>query len=92
MRKTIFLSLLFLFSVAFCQELNESTNQTLTNESLTSPWYGEYYGKIVAGDNYTLIALIIGLTLAYLIGKFAFKFIKIAIIILLIILILRIIF
>jgi len=91
MKKLMLLSFMIFLSAAFCQELNESANNTLINESLT-PWYQEYGNKIISADNSTLIALIIGLGLAYLLGKVAFKFIKITIIILLIILLLRIIF
>ncbi|MDD4353889.1 MAG: hypothetical protein PHN56_05530 [Candidatus Nanoarchaeia archaeon] len=92
MKKLLFISFIFLFSLAFCQDLNETYNETLINDSLVSPWYVNYGNKILNSDNSTLIAIIIGLGLAYLIGKMAFKFIKISIIILLIILLIKIIF
>jgi len=90
MRKLILFSMLFLLSAAYCQEANDSIIDQDLNETLTEEWHVSYLSKF--SDNSSIIAAIIGLTLAYLIGKFAFKFIKATIIILLIILLLRIIF
>jgi Ca2+-dependent lipid-binding protein len=92
MKSFFIFSFIFLLSSAFCEDLNSSYNNTLINDSLSSPWYVNYGNKFLSSDNSGLIAIIIGLGLAYFIGKIAFKFIKLAIIILLIMLLLRIIF
>jgi Ca2+-dependent lipid-binding protein len=91
MRNLMILPFIFLIGASFCAELNNSYNETLLNDSAL-PWYAEYGNKFLSSDNSGLVAIIIGLSLAYLIGKFAFKFIKLAVIILLIILLVRIIF
>ncbi|MFA5333102.1 MAG: hypothetical protein WC376_01245 [Candidatus Nanoarchaeia archaeon] len=92
MKRLILFSFIFLSSIAFCDELNYSYNETLVNDSIIKPWYSNYADKFLSSDNSGLIAVIIGLSLGYFIGKFAFKFIKLAIILLLIALLLRIIF
>jgi len=69
---------------------NESNNQT-TNQT-SANWYDSYVSGIFSGDTFTLVTVIIGLTLVYIFGKIAFKFIKWAIIILIIILIFKLIF
>jgi hypothetical protein len=92
MKILIIVCFIFLISNGFSEELNTSINTTLINESIISPWYSNYTDKFLSSDNAGLIAIIIGLGLAYFIGKFAFKFIKLAIIILLILLLVRIIF
>lgn len=92
MKNLILISFIFLISTAFCDDLNTSSNETLINDSILTPWYNDYADKFLSSDNSGLIAIIIGLGLAYFIGKFAFKFIKLAIIILLILLLIRIIF
>jgi divalent metal cation (Fe/Co/Zn/Cd) transporter len=89
MKKTIILVLLVLMPlIAFSQ--NETSNQTISNE--TMPWYEEYYNKALETDSLTLISIIVGLITVYFLGKFAFKLIKWAIIILAVILALSIIF
>jgi hypothetical protein len=92
MKKLIALLMILLAAPAFCQDFNESTNETFVNDSLVAPWYETYSNKVLNSDNSTLIAAIIGLSLAYFLGKIAFKFIKVTVIILLIILILKVIF
>jgi uncharacterized membrane protein AbrB (regulator of aidB expression) len=85
--------LILLVPLVFAQEVehyNETSNETIiANE--TRPWYEEYTGDLLEGSNLTLITVIIGLILVYLLGKIAFKLIKWAIIILAIILALKII-
>lgn len=66
---------------------NETINET-TNASL--PWYDSYVSGVLSGDTITLITAIIGLTFVYIFGKIAFRFIKWAIIILVILLLIRI--
>lgn len=94
MRKTIFLMLALLalpIVLAQSETLNQTGNETgLANQ--TAPWYDSYVQGILAGDTVTLITAVIGLLFVYIFGKLAFKFIKWAIIILLIILIFRLLF
>jgi Ca2+-dependent lipid-binding protein len=90
MKNLVILSFIFLIGASFCAELNNSNEAFLNDSAL--PWYAGYGDKFLSSDNSGLIAIIIGLSLAYLIGKIAFKFIKLTVIILLIILLIRIIF
>ena len=84
---TILLLSLVLFSVVYAQ--NETLNDTISNET---EWYQGYVDKAVETDTMTIISVIIGLILVYLLGKLAFKLIKWTIIILAIILALKMIF
>lgn len=89
MKKTNILLLVLLFApIVFAQNetINDTTNQSITNQT----WYGDFTSEIMQGDNLTMLTIIIGLVLVYLLGKIAFKLIKWAIIILAIILVLKI--
>ncbi|MDD2678851.1 MAG: hypothetical protein PHS81_03150 [Candidatus Nanoarchaeia archaeon] len=94
MKKIIFLSLLFLISAGMCSELNDSANDSLIIDEpiLDSPWHAGIIDNLLNADNTALIAFIIGLSIAYFLGKFAFRFIKIIIVVLIIFLLIRMIF
>jgi hypothetical protein len=91
MKKLIVLASLLLFLPVFSQNASESINETF-NDTNSANWYSGIVTKAVENDNLIIIYAIIGLALVYVFGKIAFKFIKVAIIILLIILLLKFIF
>jgi len=80
--------LLFL-PLVFAQN-NTETNDSMVNN--TANWYDSYLNVVLSADVTTLITIIIGLVLVYLLGKVAFKLIKWIIIILAIILLVRLVF
>ena len=85
---SIIVLLLVLISIVYAQ--NETLNETSTNmTSNQTQWYQSYLDKATASDNMTIISVIIGLLLVYLLGKLAFKLIKWAVIILAIILLIK---
>lgn len=94
-KTTTILLLMLVLTIVFAQPvLFNETNQTGSNETLTndtSAWYEEYTSDFTSGDNLTILTVIIGLILVYVFGKIAFKIIKWAIIILLVILVLKVI-
>ena len=83
---------IFLLPVVFAanQTTNQTSNQTVLNQ--TTMWYEPYLKQVTATDLTTLIVLLTGLILVYLLGKFAFSLIKWAIIILAVIIALKFIF
>ncbi len=91
MKKLIILASILLFLPVFSQNISESINETF-NDTSSANWYSNITNKVFEGDTSIIIYAIIGLALVYVFGKIAFKFIKVAIIILLIILLLRFIF
>jgi hypothetical protein len=90
MKKLIILASILLLP-AFGQNISETINESLNN-SLSDSWYSDIAGKVFEGDTSVIFYAVIGLALVYFFGKIAFKFIKVAIIVLLIILLLRLIF
>ena len=89
MRKTTILLLLLVLVPLACSQNETTTNETMTNQT---NWYDSYLEKAMSADIMTIISVIIGLLLVYILGKLAFKLIKWAVIILAIILLIRMIF
>ncbi|VVB74147.1 Uncharacterised protein [Candidatus Tiddalikarchaeum anstoanum] len=87
------LLLIFLLSIPAVLALNETANNTQVNYTSTNQtWYDSYVQKVLEGDSFTIILAIVGLLFVYVFGKIAFKFIKWAVILLVIYLIFKVIF
>lgn len=73
---------------------NESSNGTVNNNTQVNEteWYTKYWNEVTNTDILTLVSVLVGLILIYVLGKVAFKLIKWAIIIIAIILVLSLLF
>ena len=92
MKNTIILLTLALLFIPLVYAQNESSNETVNQTIVEPQWYDSYVSGVLAGDTIALITAIIGLAAVYIFGKIAFRFIKWAIIILVIVLIFKVVF
>ena len=95
MMKRLIVLMSILLIPAFSENVSDNVNETFNgtfNDSVSEPWHSGIADKVFEGDNTVIIYALLGWHWFISLAKIAFKFIKVAIIVLLIILLLRFIF